>query len=63
MKDLREESGTEDCIVDKIVKSRMKLAGQNERRDCRKDLRQRRKAAGEDEEDHSYDGTIARRVT
>ena len=27
MKDLREEVGTKPCIVDKIVKSRMKRAG------------------------------------
>ena len=27
MKDLREEVGTKDCIVGKIVKSRMKWAG------------------------------------
>ena len=33
MKDLGEEVGTKACIVGKIVKSRMKWAGQNGRRE------------------------------
>ena len=43
MKDLREEVGTEACIVGKIVKSEMKLAGLSERktRDCQKYKRNR----------------------
>ena len=43
MKDQREEIRTEACIVGKIVKSEMKLAGLSERktRDCRKYKRNR----------------------